>query len=451
MSELILIILTVLVSYQRPIPEDLVYEFHLRNRSYNLYNTRFSIPVEVPYPGGELVSSSSKYIITANFETLYDSAYTFDFYPRLLCRKQGYGLVIEPLFRIGEIRGWPAIKWQNVLCGAYSRAYAFYQSPKVLLMAGRNKLQLNLEGLIAEEDPPMDMLFARYNGKKFYFSYFAGQLSSEEATDSSYYYELGKLYNRFISGHSLEYRSTNFSASFSEVVVYFSRTNFPDLYFLNPFMLYHPRVLDDTEGGEHNTFWIIAGNYWGKRYSTHLEFLVDDFHLPDPDQWAPHKLAWIFKSYIIDFPLNSTVSGISYTGATRWTYTHGLSLLYYNNKREVMGVLNENDFDKVEIFTRKHLSKSLDIKGNLNFKRKGEGSVSDRDIYWERGIDYPQDYFLTGIVEQRFGPGIEFYVHNPRISLRLYTEYDWIRNRSHVEGAVGKELRVEFSGNFGLW
>ncbi|MEO0258121.1 MAG: hypothetical protein ABIM32_01630 [candidate division WOR-3 bacterium] len=443
------LLLLSIFSYQRVIPEEMKFEEALRHKSYPLSNVVFSIPSV--YDIGQI----SKYyvifdssLLNLNFEYFRDSLWTLDCYPRFFYGKKKYGVVIEPQFRVGAVRGWPNIKWQNLVCGAYSRAYLYYDFPGFLVMAGRNRISLNLEGLMAEEDPPVDLILFVHRGKHFDFSFFTGQLDSKIPKDSSKFFETGKLYNRYISGHSLQYKLKNFSCSFSEIAIFYSRTNTPDFYFLNPFMLYHPRVLDAVEGGEHNVFWIISANYWGAKYSTHLEFLVDDFYLPDPDQWAPHKLAWIFKFYSLDLPFRNSISGFCYSGATRWTYTHGLSLLYYENRSEVMGALNENDFDKIEIFSRKHFGDRFDLRGALWFKRKGEGSVNEKDIYWESGIDYPREYFLTGVVEKRFGQGLEVEWRDKRFLIRVSAEHDLIWNKGHEPEKKGSEWRIKVLGSF---
>jgi hypothetical protein len=439
------------LGYPKLIPDDALFESLIRSQYFQLQNVRFSIPPKFLGLEKSVYSQNILHTLTANFEYFYDSTGTLDLFPRFFYKYNNTGVVIEPLFRLGKVRGWPYAKWQDIVCGAYSRAYWYYELPNLIFLLGRNKLQVNLEGILSEEDPPIDGFLSIFRGKHVNFSFFLGQLDSRIPRDSSHFYETGKLYNRYLSIHSLEYKIKRLTFSFTEAVLYFSNTNMPDWYFLNPFMIYHPRVLDSPEGGEHNTFWILSGNYWGAKFSSHFEFLIDDFHLPDPDQWAPHKLAWIFKSYVIDFPFKASVSGLSYTGATRWTYTHGLSLLYYNNRGEVMGNLNENDFDKLEIFTRKHFSNKLDLKTSFWFKRKGEANTEEKDFYWERGIDYPREYFLTGIVEKRLGTGIELDFHTTRIVIRSNFEYDWIWNYRHLQSNKGSELRLKLYGSAGIF
>ncbi|MGB9824911.1 MAG: hypothetical protein ACPLN0_07510 [Candidatus Hydrothermia bacterium] len=442
-------ILSLLFAYQPPVPQEILFENLIKKGIDGYYNVRFSIPV-IPLAFENIqIKRINSSLLLVNTEYFRDSAGTFDFYPRFFYRKQNYGIVIEPQFRLGKVRGWPNVKWQNVVCGAYSRAYFYYEFPKLSVMAGRNKIQLNLEGLLAEEDPPIDGVLALYRGKRFNFGFFTGQLDSRVPKDTTIFYEVGKLYNRYISGHSLEYRLDNFTASFSEVAIYYSQTNMPDWYFLNPFMLYHPRILDAREGGEHNVFWILAANYWGAKFSSHLEFLVDDFHLPDPNQWAPHKFAWIFKFFVLDFPFRRSFSGFYYTGATRWTYTHGLSLLYFNNRGEVMGSLNENDFDRVEVFVRKHLGENLDARIALWFKRKGEANTDEKDIYWDYSVshsDYPREFFLTRVVEKRLGFGLGVDYNERTIGFRGKFEYDLIWNKDHNRGNKGTELRLILFG-----
>jgi hypothetical protein len=448
MQALIILIL----AYTKLLNDDLVFENLIREKNYQLSNVRFSLPHRFINPiFGTLECPHKPISFEINLETRYTNSFTIDFYPHFIYDKINYGVVIEPILRVGKITGWPYIKWENKLVGALSRAYFFYDGNPFTFCIGRNRIQLNLEGLMAEEDPPIDMFLFSYKKEFFNFHYYTGQLDARVTSDTTSFYIVGELKNRYISGHSLELRGGKFSFSITEVAIYFTQTNLPDPYFLNPFSLYYSKHFDEREYGEHNVFWILAANYWGAKFSSHIEFLIDDFHLPDPDQWAPHKLAWIFKGYVIDFPFKASVSGLSYTGATRWTYTHGLSLLYYNNRGEVMGNLNENDFDKIEIFTRKHFSNKLDLKTSFWFKRKGEANTEEKDVYWERGIDYPREYFLTGIVEKRLGTGIELDFHTPRIVIRSNFEYDWIWNYKHFQSNKGSELRLKLYGSAGIF
>lgn len=434
-------------AYSKPLNDDLIFENLIRFKNYELCNTRFSIPIRFISPIFSVYEGPHRPIsFELNLESFDKDRITIDFYPRFIYDNGIYGVVIEPIFRVGKVIGWPYIKWNNAIAGAFSRAYFFYDKTPFTLFVGRNRFQMNLEGLIAEEDPPMDLIFASYINKHFNFSYFTGELDPLITSESTYVYVPGELKHRYISGHSLELKGRKFSLSFSEIAIHFTQNNLPDPYYLNPFSLYYSRCFESEIYGINNIFWILSGNYWGGKFSSHFEFLVDDFHLPDNTGWVPHKLAWIFKSYIVDFPLIKSISGISYTGATRWTYTHKYRLLYYNNLNEVMGILNENDFDKLEFFVKKHYSRNFDIKTCFSFKRKGEANVDEKDIYGLIGIAYPKDYFLTGIVEKRFGMGLEFDYHTSKIELRSTFEYDWIWNSSHIMGNKGNELRIKLYG-----
>ncbi len=443
------------IAYTIPINDDVVFEKLIREKNYQLYSVRFSEPIRFTNPTfSQLKEQCKPYTICSNFETFYYDSCTVDFYPRFIYDKVNYGLVVEPFFRLGKVRGWPYIKWDNKIAGAFSRAYFFYDKHPFVFCTGRNRIHINLGALLAEEDPPIDMLLLSYKNEYFNFYYFTGQLDPRITSDSTHFYKRGELKNRYLSGHSLELKGKNFSFSLTELVIYFTNTNIPDPYFSNPFTLYYSKHFDEREYGEHNACWLLSCNFWNTRFSSHFEFLIDDFHLPDNKMWAPHKLAWIYKLYVVDCPFKNSISGVSYTGATRWTYTHGLNLLYYNNRGEVMGSLNENDFDRIEIFTRKHLSKRFDLKSSFWFKRKGEASTEEKDIYWdylEENINYPREYFLTGIVEKRFGSGIEFDYHTPRIVIRSTLEYDWICNYKHIQGNKGNELRLKLYGSAGIF
>jgi len=426
-------------------PHYLLEEAHIRE-SFPLPNVGFSIPSK--FKGStyfRYLAPQDFSLLSLNFDFTLNKSLTLDLYPRFFYENGKWGIVVEPLFRMGEVTGWPNIKWHGALCGAYSKAYFYYHCPSFLMMFGRNRIFLNLGGLLSEEDPPMDMFLALWKSKRFNFSYFLGQLDAQIPTDSSRFYEVGKLYNRYLVGHSLEYKGKRFTLSFSEVALFYTESNVPDLYYLNPFMLYHVRALDTEERGEHNVFWTFSYNYWGKKISFHEEFLVDDFHLPDPVQWAPHKLAWIAKIFLREFPAKGFSTLISYMGATRWTYTHGLSLLYFQNRGEIMGALNDNDFDQVEASIKKQISRNWDIRGVIWYKRKGEGGVREKDIYWESRLDYPYSFFLNGVLEKHGGQGLELLWHGERglISLELSHEFIW--NKDNQRGRNLRNLKIRVS------
>jgi len=427
-----MLILILVFTYTRNISEDFLFEKAIKQRNYQFYNARFSYP-------SRFISSllydydpSKPISFWINLETQIDTSQSLGLYPTFLYDKQNYGVVIEPLFKIGNTEGWPYLKWHNKIAGAFSRAYFFYDRAPLTLFIGRNRLQLNLEGLLAEEDPPADLFFASYRTPHINFSFFTGQLDSRISQDSTSLYPSGKLFNRFISGHSIEGRGKNYSLSFSEIAIYFTETNQPDPYFLNPFTLYHTRFLDTEEHGEHNVFWILSASYWGAKFLSQFEFLIDDWHIPDVDVWGPNKFAWIFRTYFVDLPLRGMLSGISYTGATRWVYVHRCDLLYFNNKSETMGILNDNDFDSLSIFFRKPLKgpKSW-AKLTLSYKRKGEGSVRDKDYIYYMDSGRPKT-FLSGIIEHRLGSSIDIEITSKNSHLILKASYQKILNNNHI-------------------
>ena len=442
-------ILCLLAVYESPLPNDILHEYFIRTNHPSYFTTRFSIPLDFVKTETNLKQNpyfKSLYSpLTFNFYLHGDTSLVFLFYPRLHLSSQNWGVVIEPLFKTGEAPGWPYHEWEGFLYGAYSRAYAYYVKRPWMFLLGRTKLQLNLEGLFSEEDPPFDMFFVNYKKGLIHFAYWFGQFDPWYTKDSTHWYKPNRLYDRFISGHSLEFLFKNFSFSFSEVSLFFSRTNFPDLYFLNPFMIYHVRALDSNEGGEHNVFWILAGNLWLKRASLHGEFIVDDFQYRQV-KFVPPKIAWIGEAYIVDFPLKNSISGLSYKGATRWTFTHGISLLYWRNREEVMGNFDENDFDEFKIFTRKHLSNKFDIKWEINYRRKGEASVKDLDPYWEPS-DYPRSYFLTGVVEKTLGfaNSFEIFADIYNVRVRVGGEYIWNHKHRKNSKATGFNISIYFS------
>jgi hypothetical protein len=436
-------LLLLLIAYTKPINDDLLLEKLLHEKSFQLYNFRFSYPNRFISPILYDYNPAKSVTFQLNFEIEFNNELGIDFYPTFLYDRLTYGIVVEPLFRTGKTSGWPYLKWHNKIAGAFSRAYLFYDKSPLTILLGRTRLQLNLESLLSEEDPPIDLIFASYKNSSFNFSFFTGQLDSYITQDSSCFYKPGETFNRYISGHSIEFRRKNYSLSFSELALYFTSTNLPDPYFLNPFILYHTRFLDTEENGDHNVFWILAGNYQGAKFISQFEFSIDDWHIPDVNVWGPNKFAWIFRTYFTDFPRTGFQSGISYSGATRWVFVHRLELLYFKNKTETMGTLNDNDFDSLSIFLRKPILNSFNhCKLTVSYKRKGEGSINDKDYtyYLDSG---PLKTFLSGTVEHHLGSSINFEIITKNSRLMLDISLQKIFNSNHIKGKSSLELSAK--------
>ena len=435
--------------YSRPVPNDVIHEHLLRTHSLSYFTTRFSIPLNFFKAEYDLRQSPYfKFLyapLTFTFNFYRDTSCVLIFYPRLQLSSQDWGVVIEPLFKIGEAPGWPYHEWEGFLYGAYSRAYVYYARRPWMFLLGRTKLQLNLEGLFSEEDPPFDMFFVNYKKGLIHFAYWFGQFDPWYTKDSTRWYKKNHLYSRFVSGHNIEILLKNFSVSFSEVVLFYSDNNSPDFYYLNPFILYYVKPWDSDLAGEQNIYWIFTGNFWLKKASMHGEFIIDDYQYR-MEQYVPPKLAWIAIVYIIDFPLKNSISGVSYKGATRWIFTHGTPILYWRNRNEIMGNFDENDFDEIKIFTRKHISKNFDIKWEISYKRKGEASVEDLDPYWQ-GIDYPRPYFLTGVVEKTLGfaNSFEIFADIYNVRVRVGGEYIWNHKHRKNSKATAFNISLYFS------
>lgn len=439
-----MLILILLLTYTKNINDDLLIEKALIEQNYQLYNIRFSYPSRFITSLLYDYNPSKPLSFWINLETNIKNKSSIDLYATFLYDRLNHGIVIEPIFRTGSTEGWPYLKWHDKIAGAFSRAYFFYDRAPLTLFIGRNRLQLNLEGLLAEEDPPTELFFASYHTPHIDFSFFTGQLDSKVTQDSTSLYPPGRLFNRYISGHSVEQKGKNYSLSFSEIAIYFTETNRPDPYFLNPFTLYHTRFLDTEEYGEHNVFWILSANYWGAKFFSQFEFLIDDWHIPDVDVWGPNKFAWIFRTYFLDLPIKGMQSGISYTGATRWVYVHRCDLLYFNNKSETMGSLNDNDFDSLSIFFRTPvLTQKSWVKLTLSYKRKGEGSIKDKDYTYYMDSERPKT-FLSGIVEHRLGSNISMEFQSKRSRFFINLNFQKILNKEHREGESASEFSAKF-------
>lgn len=422
-----------------------IYDYYLQNGFYFFepLKTTFSF---ARLDNTRLYNTSPSVSLNLNSAFCHSGGYDFFFFPTFVMSAENFSVVSEPMLRIGgACYGWPDYFWKDRVAGVISRGFLTFESMGFWYSLGRERLSLYEGGLIDERNPPLDGFFWGRNGRRF--SFFHGLASfNPEVLYTEGVGEVGKLYDRFLALHGFSLNFKHIVVSFSETALFFTHTNILDFYFLNPLSLYHVRFLDTQEYGEHNVFWILYLGYTRGRFVSTVELLVDDFHIPDVPVWAPPKLAWIFKNYfVVD---SSKVLFLTYTGATRWTYTHGINLLYYKNKGESLGAFQENDFDKLRLdlvllTPRRHSGVYI------FFKRKGEASVEDIDPYWA-GRDYPREYFLTGLVEKRFGQGWDVVWRHKKILLYIVTEHDFIWNKGHEKGKFGNEWRFKVLGTVRL-
>ncbi len=350
-----------------------------------------------------------------------------------------FGVVIEPLLKIGNSNEWPYVVWKKGITAHYSRAYLYYQNKGLLTYIGRNRIAMNLGALMADEDTPFDHFLLRYSGKNFQGFYFLGEFDQQEAEDSSVYHIQGKIYRRFVVGHGLEFRFKNTTFGFNEVALFYNGSNSVDFFHLNPIALYYFSLFDLrqwTKESEQNIFWVLFLNHFSKKFSFHGELVIDDYQYEPSSVYIPNKLAWSIKIVVNNPVFPPSILSAEYSGVNRWTYNHRATLIRWVNRREIMGKFSENDMDSIEVRFKKHFSKfSFDMFGG--FKRKGPGSVFESEDFFP---NYPRSSFINNTVSSRtfFGFGMQFYSKAYCVSSLL----SYSRIKDYEENRISKDLFI---------
>lgn len=407
--------------YQPIVNRDLPYEMELRGVQFSRYTFRFYDPpffIEPEYINNLPVYFKNHISISSSFS--FDSIGDFYFSPFVKYNAERFIVAVEPVFKIGNT-GWPEQKWQNFLCGAYSRAYIYWHRKPFSILYGRNRLSLNSGVVIDQIDPAIDLIYLDYRKKTLLFSYFFSQVSP--------YKDDTLFLNRYLVGHSIEFTKGGLNLSFTEVCLFFNYGNSPDFYYLNPLVFYYEKGFDTGLHGETNVFWIPAVKYKFGKNLINFELDVDDFQY-QITTYAPPKIAWRIGYHTIDFLTPRSYLSLEYFGSTRWVFTHGTYILNWQNRKETMGNLNDCDEDVIRLYFLKHLT-LYDLGFDASFKWNGAGSVNERDIYWGNG-PYPRDYFLTGTVEKRinFSPIVQSNLKNYFAYLSPSISYAW--NHQHI-------------------
>lgn len=392
-----LILLQILVLYSPLVSTDALFEEYLRMGK--IAYTGILMPIHYHFESEPLNKHynylDSKLLINVGFE--HRDSNVLWLYPFFQHKHKNFGLVVEPLLKIGDQTIWPYILWEEYFTAGYSRAYLYYNNNNLFLNLGRNRLAMGLETLMDDKDTPFDHFLIKYSGKHFQGFYFIGEFDYQTPQDTSSYYTKGKTYRRFITGHGIESRFWKLTGGFTEVALFYNEANSPYCYWYNPLILYHPQLWDMGGAGEQNVFWMLFLNYWGRKVSAHSEVVIDDFqyHPTSPGYW-PHKLAWSFRVNVKDPFLKPSFLKLEYSGINRWTYNHGIPILRWTNRREIMGKFRDNDMDSLSLSLTKYKDyHSLIV--SCGYVRKGVGHVMEKDTFYTNSNGYPQGVFLSPI------------------------------------------------------
>jgi len=431
--------------YQR----DILNEIELRGIEFERSTMLLDEPQH--YFKKETLSKLPRYFNSAvSFSSSFsmDTTSIMELFPSLRLTEGDYGFCVDFMVKKGG-SGWPQKEWKKGILGAYRKAYFFMDKKPFFFMFGKNRLTLNSGIVMDNTDPPHNMLYFDYKFKNFVFSYFFSQLTPDSIS--------AVIYNRFLAGHSLDLSFRGLTLSFTELCMFYNDVYFPDLYFLNPLVIYHLKSWNGEKFGETNIFWVPSVKYEFDNSMLKVELGVDELQydrylLGEEMRYVPPQLIWRAGYYRTDFLISESYLSLEYSGCTRWTLNHGEEVLNWVNHREVMGNIGNSDRDKFRIFFLKHFNR-FDFGINLSYKRNGEGTISESDDYWGSGRKeefYPKDYFLTGVVEKtlEFSPIIRLKSDN--LLIDLSPGLSSIKNYKHEvgENKIFASFSVFFSYTF---
>jgi hypothetical protein len=335
-------------------------------------------------------------------------------------------------FKFGESEEYPNQVWRDLVSADYVKGYAQASLSSFRLLLGRESIRWGpspvAPTLLSYGAPALDGLVAQYLSSRLKFSFFASQLETLEDT-----------VQRFLSGHRLEIRLLEgFYLGVSETVIQGVADGLPDFYFFNPLLLYYLRQWNRDLNND-NILWGIDLNWYGPGIGAYLDLTVDDFPYESPMNEHP-KVAFALGIRLAD-PLGAprTFMTAEYSASTKWTYGHyNHPWLRYTHLNVPLGRPEGNDFDLLTATIRHHLNRRIDLSLGFRSQRKGEGVL---DYTWPAGQDFPDEYFLTGIVEHSHRISLGF-TYFGAITVHLDAGYAHVSNLGHVEDATKDLLDV---------
>jgi len=299
-------------------------------------------------------------------------------------------LVMEPTLKVGRSPDYPTHLWKDFAAGDFIHGYLRIPLGHFKIIAGRYPFY---EGPTFGEPfffsgtlPPLDLVGFTFEKGPFGFLYLFSPLGLR----------LPDSVQRYLNYHKLAFSPADgLSLYFSEAALYGGRNALPDPYYMNPFLLYYPRLWNRRIVDE-NILWSFGFNAVTRNKTFYGELIIDDFPYTVERNEHP-KLAWLLGTILGQpFGLDGLFLRLSYRGATRWTFGHKTSWLSFTHEGVPLGPPDGNDFDGISLDIDRRFSRS-ELFVAIDFRRKGEGTPWER----EPSGDFPDPFFLTGVIEKR--------------------------------------------------
>lgn len=285
---------------------------------------------------------------------------------------------------------------------------------------GRRNLNLSWSGdnslMLSGTSEGHDGILMAINGSYYEFHSFFGILNAVE--------------NRFITLHRLALRIKNvINIGFSEALLFSGE--FEPLY-ASPFVPYY--LAQWGMRRDDNIMWLFDARVHMLRSYFSAELLIDDYmYENDP---YPDKLA--YRLQLKSFPFYPVMIKAGYTMVDKWVYTQRDPQNVYQNKGIPLGFPLGNDVDQSTVTIKYFTGMNVHPSVNLDFIRKGEGSIFLP--YEEEGGGW-QPPFPSGIVTEQLKiyVGVDIFLLRT-FFLRSDIGYEWLRNTDHQAGNNSEDL-----------
>ena len=313
--------------------------------------------------------------------------------------------------------GYPGEQWRG-FAGYAEQAYVRFTNDDlrftnlgVRLMIGRDFLKWgsgktgNL--LFSANAQPMDQVAIYLKYKGIQFTALAADL--DRWTLSA---PLARQYQvqsaeRFLAAHRLSLNFKNrFYLGLSEALVYGGPHGNWELMYLNPMLYYHGELLNGGGSDGNGFLYLDFDAYPWQNWEFYGELLVDDFQLEKkiPGDLEPNEIGLILGMQTSDwFGLQGSLLRLEYVRVANRTYNTGIEWEKFLRFNRPIGYSLGNNFDRWNLVAQYWLNKGLQFGLELDYIRKGEGSIQDEwDTPWfnysvAEGYDEPFPY---GVVEK---------------------------------------------------
>ncbi|MCX7995197.1 MAG: hypothetical protein N3A65_05460 [candidate division WOR-3 bacterium] len=316
--------------------------------------------------------------------------------------------------------------WKDIVQAYLNEGFIKLSDLKITFVMGRRNL------LLGPGDEHSLLLSPAKEGYDGFLFLYQGKYYNFQSTFSV----LDARKMRFISTHRIGMDLNRLQIGFSESILWTEEIEPLYLNFLLPYYL-SQWGMDRND----NIMWCFDGLLNFFNTTIYGEFLIDDYQFSEPPAGYteyPHKLAFQFGLKKILF--EKLFFKFNYTFVDKWVYTHELRKNTYENDSLCLGFTLGNDVDRLTLMIRFLNDKNLFPKLNLEFIRKGEGSLY-RPYEVERGPAYPE--FPSGVVEKSIFilPGLEFYIQ-PRFHLNFEAGKKFISNFNHTPSTTKDENQM---------